>query len=239
MDHFRGFKLLRQDPEWVSKLAIASLFIFSAGIIPLLGQILLQGWYARVFRHVARGEGAPLPPIKLDMDSLGKLLGAGIKPTIVAIVWQIPIMFVVLPLLGVTYAGLIIALTSNQGDEVVLGALVCFGVALVLLVPLLMLLTLPLSVAMVRSELADDFGPGFQVGEILAFTRKNLGTLFRASLVHGLVGFFVGLPIGLLTCFIGMYPIIVVLSLCGQVVYADVYRKAVEEGMAPWPTHAG
>lgn len=234
MEYTRGYKLLRQDPEWAQKLLLLSLCILSSMIIPLVGQIVVQGWLAGVFRRVVKDPSPQLPPLKFEMEGLGKLLGAGIKPFIVQLLWSLPMIAVSFIVAMGGYA-VVIAGAMSGDEELLIGAAICFGVGMLVLLPVSLVLWVPVSVAKARTEYADDLGAGLKVGEVLAFSRQHLGAFVKLLLVHMLFGLFVLLPVTVLTCYLGLFPLAVLTGLSMQVSVADIYREHIAAGGTPWP----
>ena len=236
MSIFRGYRILRSDPQWVTKVLVLSAFCLSAAIVPLVGTILMMGWLALSFRRAVVTEEPELPETKLEMDYLGKLLGVGIKSLVVGFVWGMLPGIVVMPIMMGVVTGVAIV-GAAMGET---ASLACAGLGYLSFIPLFIVVSLPAYVAVARAELANDIGEGFKVGDIIGFTRRHLSKLLWASLAYGLLG--VGMVlVGILTCgigFLAMPPVLVITGLCLKVLIADLYRRDVSEGMTPWPTAA-
>ena len=223
MRYLRGWSVLKQDPDWRRKIGVLALALLSTLVIPLAGQILVQGWFALLLRQVVQGREAPLPRIDFDFNYLGKVLGAGFKPFIVGFLWAMPVAVIAAIYVVLGYAVIIMAAVAGDEESLVLAA-ACFGVGLLLLIPILVVCQLPAAVAGLKAELADDLSAGLRLDEVLAFTRANLGVLFRGALVFTGVGLVFG-AVGLLFCYVGVFPVAVTIGALWNVFLADVYRR--------------
>src|SRR3989304_5902687 len=73
LDFGRTLGFFLQDPNWVQKLLIGSLFTILSMF--LIGTVFVAGYAARIVRRAARGEPHPLP----EWDALGGLFGEGLS----------------------------------------------------------------------------------------------------------------------------------------------------------------
>ena len=74
MEYLRGWRAMRQDPQWTNKVLIASVLALSAMCIPVFGQLVLTGWAALMLRRAVSGQDSPLPRMDFDFDYFMKLL---------------------------------------------------------------------------------------------------------------------------------------------------------------------
>ncbi len=78
MDTLRGLKVFRDDPEWTSKMLVASVLLLSGMVVPIIGQVVVYGWLSLMVRGLVRGRPVSWsPPLRFDFDYLGKLFGPG------------------------------------------------------------------------------------------------------------------------------------------------------------------
>ncbi len=233
LELFRGLAVLRNDPGWASKFGLLCLALLSQLVIPLAGAIIIQGWTAKLVRQVVDREERELPPLAFDLDLLGKLLVTGFKPFIASFLWGLPAGLVLGLVLGGGYMAVIAAALATDGEA--LGpALAIFSVAMFVMVPVAALLQLPATVAGLRSELADDLNAGLEFGPVLGFTRQNLGPLLKGMLAYTVVGL-VLVPFGLALCYVGVFPVVVALTIGWNVYLADAYRAHIARGGEPFP----
>ncbi|RLB48071.1 MAG: hypothetical protein DRJ42_24085, partial [Deltaproteobacteria bacterium] len=138
MDYLKGYRVFREDPEWVNKLLIGSMLLLSAMVVPLLGQLALVGWHALIMRRAVHGQDAPLPDLELNLDYLGKLVGLGFKGMIARFLWSLPVIALVLGLGLCLYVGIFtlvlggVATAAESGESasvagILAGACCAFG----------------------------------------------------------------------------------------------------------------
>ncbi len=239
MEYFRGFRAMRQDPEWKGKILVGSLLFLSAIVVPIVGQIALLGWATLVTRQAVRrkGEDGPLPRLDFDFGWLGKLLGIGFKPFLVNFLWRMPMAFLIGGLVGCMYMAVIVAAVSaggRHGDGGAASGLIftIFGLAMVLIIPLSVLAQMPAQIAMMRAEVTDDMNAGFKVKEVLRMTRVVLKELIVGNLIIMLVS----IPLvfaGMLACYVGIFPVAVVLQVVYAHFLAQLYELYLERGGEP------
>lgn len=230
MDYLRGFKVFRDDPEWTQKLLVGSVLIASSMIIPILGQVVVIGWASLAMRRAVRGDMS-LPRLEFDMDYLGKLLGVGFKGFIASFVWQLPIVLLAIALMICMYAAIFAAAfgAASGGEEVsaLIGCCACGGMLTIF--PLAILGALPAMVAGMRAELTDKIEAGLAFKPVLDFTKAMFGDLFKGALIIWLASIPITI-VGLLTCYVGLFPGIVLLAFVKVHFLAQVYEKWVAQG---------
>ena len=82
----QAFTALFRQPGWFRSFAVGSLLMF----VPILGQLVAQGYGARIMKAVAFGDGERLPPLEGVMGYLKE----GMLPFMAALLWSLPITFV-------------------------------------------------------------------------------------------------------------------------------------------------
>jgi hypothetical protein len=231
---------MRQDPEWKGKVLVGSLLFLSAMIVPVIGQVALLGWSALITRQAIarRGEG-PLPRLDFDFGWLGKLVGIGFKPFLVNFLWRMPVAFLIGGLVGCMYVAVVVAAVSAShqthggaggGPPTLIFAV--FGIMMLVLVPLSILAAAPAQAAMLRAEVTDDMNAGLKLREVLRMTRLVLKELIIGNLLIGLVA----IPlvfVGMLACYVGIFPVAVVLQIVHAHFMAQVYELYLERGGEP------
>jgi hypothetical protein len=237
MDYFRGYRTFRDDPEWTGKALIGAVLALAGAFIPIVPGIVLQGWSTMVLRRSVHGIDAPMPRLDFDFDYLGKLLSTGFKGFLVRLLWTLPVGM----LAGVSficlYFGVFAAVlggAQSGNQEGVIVALVCIGASVLVLIPLLIVLTLPAAVASLRAELTDDLQEGLKFGEVIAMTKLVFKELFIGSL---LVGFAQGalFIVGMLLCYFPLFGVIWLGSYVGGMFQAELYRAYLAKGGTPFP----
>ena len=233
MEYLKGYKVFRSDPEWTKKIGVGSLLFLSTMCIPMLGQIVLVGWQALIMRRAVQGQDEPLPRLDLDFDYLGKLVGIGFKGFVVRFLWSMPAMMLGFGVFFCLYFGAIAvgvgAAESGSGDEVGLVMMCCIGAGALLWLPFVVLLTIPANVAAMRTELTDDLNQGLRFKETIDFTKAMFKPLFKGHMLLFVVGGGLGI-VGMLMCYVGIFPVVVLGMIAQAHLMAQVYRLWVEQG---------
>ncbi len=241
LDYLKGYKVFRDDPEWLKKIGIGTLLFLSTAIIPIAGQAVLVGWQALILRRAVNGQDDPLPRLDFDFDYLGKLLGIGFKGFVVRFLWSLPVAVVAMAFFMCVYFGIIaIAIggaANDLGEGAGVGMMCCMGAAMLIFLPLVVLMTIPAGVAAMRAELTDDLNQGLRFREVMDFSKAMFRPLFMGSLVLWLVGGLLGV-LGILACYVGAFFVAVIGMVAQAHFYAQVYRAWVEQGGEPLPVAA-
>lgn len=166
MDIALAFSYAFKDEEWLKKLGIGALIMLSAFlIIPLP---ILYGYMIAIIRNVANGEKRPLP----DWDDVGKMFTEGWILVAVILVYSLPLIILYGIVIG---AG--IALT-NSGSEELFVAMMSIAQCVGLVFSLVMALFGP--AVLVQFAKHGTFSSCFELNEIYAFTRRNIGNVLLA-----------------------------------------------------------
>lgn len=236
MDYLRGLRRLREDPDWLSKIGVGSLLLLSASIIPFLGQIVLTGWGAVMVRRAVGGQEAPMPRLDLDFDYLGKLLGAGFKVFLAAMIWGLPAGILIASGVMCLYFGAIFTAIGGAaagGDAGAglggMGMLCAFGVGFPLLMFFSLLVQLPAQMAAIRAELADDLNAALQLGAVLDMTKRVFRELLIGSIVLAFVQWLMTMG-SLLLCGLPLIPCAVAMIVARAHFAAQLYQRYLETG---------
>lgn len=230
MDYLKGYRVARQDPDWLSKVGIGAVILFTSAFIPIIGQIVLVGWQTLIMRKAVRGIDGPLPRLQFDFDYLGKLLGIGFKGFIVRMLWSMPIMILTFVVGICGYFGMIAVVVggSQAGGEVGgLAGMCCMGGGFMAFFVLILLAAIPANVAAMRAELSDDINQGLKFKETLDFTKRNFGVLLKGTLLLGIVGTLLAF-VGLLACYVGAF----IVAMLGMVAHAHFFAQVYLEDVA-------
>lgn len=184
MDFTRALTFPFDDDEWLKKLGIATLVQF----IPLIGQIILQGWSYEISRRVRAGDPKPLPA----WDDFGEFLRQGAILFVANLVYQIPT--VIFGCIA-TFAWVLPALGADTDAAEALAGL---GVAAIVCCSCVVFLYAIAAAAVyyggyVRYIDNPQFSTFMQFGENFALVRDNIGDfgmavvyLLGAALLAGL-----------------------------------------------------
>jgi hypothetical protein len=233
MEYFRGPRALLRDPDWKPKLGVASLLILSTMMIPVVGQLVLGGWLVIALRRAVQGQDHPLPRLELNMDYLAKLFGVGIKPFVAQLLYTLPLIAGVMVLYCVA-GGAFYAARASGSDAV----LAIVGVVLaVLYLGGILTMTIFMHVAVMRASLMDNLGEAVSPKAVFATVSVIKKELVVSSIVFMLIAMGIAL-LGMLACYVGIFPAAVVISLAQTYLHAELYRVYLEKGGAPLPIGA-
>lgn len=188
MDFVKALSFPFDDDEWLKKLGIATL----VQLIPILGQIVLQGWSFEISQRVKRGSPEPLP----GWDQFGDLLSKGFTVFIANLVYQIPtVIFACLA----SFSWIFPAMGAGSDGE---GFLAALGVgAVVCLSCVIFLYSIAAAIVFfggyVRYIDNPELGVFFQFGDNLALVRNNIGEFGQAVLYVILAGVIAGAVSGI------------------------------------------
>lgn len=174
VDFGRAFQFFFEDPEWVKKTAIGSLFVLLSLI--LIGLPFLAGYAMAVLRRTARGEAHPLP----EWDDYGKYFMDGLQMMGLYLCY----FFAALLIPGVV--GCLAAVVGGAAGGDAGGGLAGMGIMFAYL--LLFLFMLPLAVyfpaAFIRMTMLERFSAGFEVRENIELIKRAPGNYFIALALY-------------------------------------------------------
>ncbi len=203
MDTKRALTYVTEHPQWLPNLGIVTI----AQLVPLLGPIVLLGYFAYVIESVRRGgeaDGSPYP--MLELDRLSEFASRGFRIFLILALATV----IVMPIFLMVYFGVFLAtqlpliLLGDSTLSVVLGLVsipVVFFVFVTMLISVLVLIT-PLHL---RAALNEDLAAAYSLDYIRDYLRRYWKpTAATLSVVMALsVAAMLG---GMLALFIGMFP---------------------------------
>jgi hypothetical protein len=238
MDFGKAFVFMFEDPNWLRKLLIGTLLvlagiIFSVVLVGFIPLLMVLGWAQVTLRNVLDGQEHPMP----EWHEWGDFLVRGLKLAVALLIWLLPILILMIPI------GLGSALLGNQNAGSAAGAgggvLIACASCLMLLWGIFVALISP--AIYVRLAAFDRFSAAFEVGELWAFTRANIGHVILALILLALVAWIV-VPIvgmlGLVVCCVGVLISIPFSTLWQYLVTAHLYGQIGAYGNRPVRTPA-
>ena len=227
----RAFTALFRQPGWFRTFAVGSLLMF----VPIVGQLVAQGYGARIMKTVAFGDGERLPPLEGVMGYLKE----GLLPFMAALLWTLPINLV-------SYALVLVA-------TVVVAVLVGIGAALELprvaaillgVVPggILFVVWFYITVMMVRHwhaadtlvEVTGKLEYSWKLGQIRRYL-KVLGMEGRLAYLRSILGNAVCVFLGMLLFGIGVVLAPFVMMFASAHLQGQLYRRYLDLGGEPFP----
>ena len=233
MDFGKAFVFMFQDPNWLRKLLIGTLLVLAGlvfsvvliGIIPLL---MVLGWTQVTLRNVLDGQEHPMP----EWENWGDFLVRGLKLFVAMLIWLLPIFILTVPMI----IGSTLLQNQNSGSAAGVGGGVLIACASCLMLLWGIFVALISPAIYVRLAAFDRFSAAFEIGELWAFTRENIGRVILAIILLALVSSIV-VPIigflGLIVCLVGVLISIPFSSLWQYLVTAHLYGQIGAYGNRP------
>jgi hypothetical protein len=230
MDFGKSFVYMFQDPNWFRKLLIGTLLVLAAilfswllvGLIPLL---IVLGWAQVTLRNVLDGQEHPMP----EWEDWGDFIVRGLKLGVALLIWWLPLLILIIPL---TFGS--VMLGNQHNASAVGGVLIACASCLMLLWGIFVALISP--AIYVRLAAFDRFSAAFEVGELWAFTRDNIGNVILAIFLLLLVSW-IAVPIigflGVIVCVVGLLVSLPFSSLWQTLVTANLYGQIGAYGNRP------
>lgn len=221
-------KAVFEDPDWKTNVLLALVFI----MIPIVGPIALGGWMCETHQRLVRKHPKPVP--KIDFSDFGEYIKRGLHVFLVGLIVSLPLSFVLMIVMfgGMFAAGAVTAATS----EPLAGLGVGIGVGFVGML-LLLLLSPITNAATTRAELTENFGEALKFGQLMGYAKATFGKVVVKSITFGFVGFGIIL-LGMLLCYIGMYPAAAVLQIAAMHLRHQIYDDYLARGGEPIPLAA-
>jgi len=227
----RAFTALFRQPGWLRSLGLGTLLM----CVPILGQIVAQGYGARIMRAVAFGDGERLPPL----EGIRGYLKQGMLPFMAALLWSVPIgllyygiaALAVLAGVGGMLAG--IGLELPRWQAILLGAVpatLVFALGVVGTV----VLARHWHAADTLVEVTGKLEYSWKLSEIRRYLRV-LGMEGRLVYLRCILGNAVCVLLGSLLCGVGVVlaPFIMMCALAH--LQGQLYRRYLDLGGEPYP----
>lgn len=219
MEYGKAFAFMTDDEAWIKKFLLATVMMF----IPVLGGFLLLGYSLEITRRVIKSESPVLP----EWSDFGDFLKKGFLAFIVTFVYTLPAAL----LSACAQAPLIL---SSLGDDSTVqliggGVGVCFAcVAFVIALASAMLIPIALG----RIADTGQIGTAFRFDELFKLLRTK-PAIYLITLILVSVAGLVLVPIGMVACFVGIFPAVAYINLVAAHLYGQAYRVAkIESGLA-------
>ena len=220
---------------WTNILLCGVLYL-STQVIPILGLIVMMGFFAEVHRRLVLQH--PNPYLRFDFSDLGPYLSRGVAPLVMGLVLAIPFVFLFVGL------GIAVAIAASTGAASLGGGseetvvLIGFGGAAVLFLPISLFWLALANAATTRAELTGDLSKSFNLGAIWSYAARTWKRVLITSFLMWFVA--VGLMIvGLIACIVGMFVTMSMLYIASLHVRWQIYNEYLLEGgepieLAPW-----
>lgn len=201
-----GLRFQFAHPQWMMTLLFGTICQF----IPVVGPLVFLGYQFETLIDLTTSRGAQFRPF--DWNRFVPYLKRGLWPFLAAMVMAlvaVPLLYFLLIVIVIGAAGL----ASLGGED--LGPVIGF-VGMVVGLVLFMVATVGLQVLLqpllLRAALTQNFAEGFQLSFATDFIRRVRKELVYCLLFQMAVGF-VAILLGMLACFFGIYPAMIVMLL--------------------------
>jgi hypothetical protein len=247
MQYMAAYRFIFSNPKWFSIILIGCLCMF----IPVVGIIVFIGYLFEVIEFFHRRcEEEKIPMVQpaedaiqtrrtprtqdigegsypdFNVNRLSDYLLRGVWPVLVNLVASLPIMFAVgiLFFIGVI---LIQVAETNNADGVVIGSIIAMMIVVYFAVMVVWSMArVPLYL---RAGLGRDFVSAFSVRFFKDFIRR-VGTELIVAQVFLFVGSLILTLIGVLACYVGLYPAMVVAIMASHYMDYELYELYLERG---------
>ena len=216
MQVMQAAKFFFQDEDWVMNMLMGTVFL----IIPILGQIALGGWHAEIAQRLERGEEKPIP--KLELNDLIKWFEKGVVPFVAQMLAVLPVLIIamVLPFFFV------MAMVSGVRGGALISILVMVMICIIVFSFLLSIVVVSIQT---RAELSLSFKETFNIGALKAYLARNAIRILVSHFLFGMVAMGM-ITLGMLACFIGVYPISVALGVGSAHLRVQIYQQHLQDG---------
>jgi hypothetical protein len=178
MDIGKAFTFPFDDEGWVSSILICGALMF----LPIVGWLAIAGYTLQVARNVAMGSPRPLP----RWDDFSTKLSLGFSWFLIYLAYSAPVII----LSFVAICAFIPGIAS--GNDGLIAASVGLYVCIIVLAVLLSIALAPVLLAATARYLQyDSLSAAFQVREVLAMVREDIGgwlVLWLLSILASFVG---------------------------------------------------
>lgn len=199
LDLSRILTFFFEDPNWVPKLLVGSLFAFLSPL--LIGTVFVVGYAVVLAKRTMAGQDSPLP----EWDDLSGLFLDGLKGMAISLAYKIPILVLSIIMILAMFGGVFLHGESGTipSGMMTYGLPIIFGGWLfVFVLTLAILIYLP--AAFVRFVQTDRLGAAFEVMENIAFIREHQSSYLMALIGISVVTFIA--QFGLFVFCIGIFP---------------------------------
>lgn len=188
-----AFKFQFQDPNWVSKMFLGTLFEFLS--ILLIGSWLVMGYQVEVIQRVMRKEEKVLP----EWDRLSEKLLRGIKLFLVSLIYYIPLAIIVLIL--ILFVG--ISTTFHSAEAEALTGITFVTAIIFIVLPYTLFISILLPVIYLEFARNEHMGDALNIARVLNFFVRNWQNVIILALI--MLGVYILSAFGILFCIIGVF----------------------------------
>jgi hypothetical protein len=220
MRYLRSYQFPFESDNW----AVNLLCLSACQLIPVIGNILVLGYTYEVIEGLHAGGTRRAPDF--DFNRFGKYLLRGLWPFVVQLVISLPVIFVAVVVYLAAFTLLIMPAQDRDSEALAFVVLLLAYLLILVLGFVTSLVAMPMAL---RAGLSQEFALGDCWDFARDFLRRVGRELLLAQLFLTVTTPLVAL-VGLLLCFIGVYPAIAVICLAGAHLYYQLYELYLERG---------
>jgi hypothetical protein len=192
MELAKAFSFVTDDDQWLATMLIGGLLLF----VPIFGWLVLLGFTIETARNVMRRSERPLP----RWDNLGEKFMLGLYSFAIQLAYALPAILITLALVCIMA---FLAAGSSGSEEAIGGIIALVAICFVPLIGIVGIVLQPITwAAHARYLQSGSLSSAFQVAEVIAMTRANLGTWVIVWLLYILCGIIA--QAGAIVFFIGL-----------------------------------
>lgn len=224
MEYMRSYMHVFERDDWFVNLLLSSLCFF----IPVIGQVIFMGYQYQVVEGFVRRPHEKMS--KFNFNQFTELLTRGVYPFVISLILQLLMIPVFIVIFIVPMA--IPAMFDREAQGIAITLVVIFiFLAITLLSFVLQLILLPL---MLRAGLCQSFNETFNLRWLRSWVKMMWLEEIMSSAFLLITGIFVSF-IGMLMCFVGIYPATVLIMLAMSHLTYQQYTIFLANGGEPIP----
>ncbi len=224
MEYMRSYTHVFERDDWFVNLLLGSLCFF----IPVIGHLVFMGYQYQVVEGFIRRPNEKMS--KFDFNQFTEMLTRGVYPFIVSLVLQllmVPVFFIIF------FVPMAIPAMFDPGEQPIVMMLVAIFIVLATIIGLFAV-HLIIGPLMLRAGLSQSFNETFNFRWIRSFVRMMWLEEIKSSLFLMISSIFVSI-IGMLMCFVGIYPAAALVMLAMSHLTYQQYVIFLANGGEPIP----
>ena len=172
-----------KDADSRKYFLIGALISISAFIVPILPYFLLTGYAVQIARQVFKGESLRM----VAWEDWGGMFKDGAMVFGVRIIYSLPVMILILPMMIVSFALPFVASESSNPDAFLAIFIGVIALTLCLVIPVSIATALFIPAAEMHVIEKNEFSAGFRIREWWAIFRANMGGFIAAFAIYYLI----------------------------------------------------
>lgn len=202
VDHMQAINFVFENDNWFVNVLWVALAILSGGIVPIVGQLAIQGYQFAIIEALHMRPHEKYPDFNFDL--LGDYLMTGLwvfLVTLVVAIITVPITLV-----------LVFAAIALIGGGMAVGGEEAAGIVAIVTIPLIVMISIVFAVAInmfmvpfvLRAGLTKNFGEAFDFGWAMEFIKNTWVQMFISGIIF-VIALLVLQFVGLLMACVGVY----------------------------------